>query len=223
LNRLKAHVVDFYEEVLPPGEFETKVERVDELVEKYKGRIWEMFARKYPAEIIAKHKGAWDAGREAAIQGDVIYQRQGPAEFAGEEEVAPFKPMARAAGPTQKILPPAAAAAAVVPAPVPAPAPVAAAAAAAVVPPPAPAPAAAAAPRAPVVPGIPVAGIPPLKKTLGPEGKRIAFRLVVATDATGARIFNMYNDATNEFVGVTTYKADGTPGVPPRFVPGFKF
>jgi hypothetical protein len=206
LNRLKAHVVDFYEEVLPREEFTAKLEMIDGLVEKYKGAIWNIFERKYPSDIIAKHRDAWKAGTEEAVKGDMVYQRAKPAEFAARndtDDAAPFKPLARPAGPSQKI---------------PAPALVAAAP-----PPPAASAPAAAAPLPairPVVPGTPVSGIPPRKVLFGP--KQINYRLEAAKDSTGNDIFNMYDFASNKFVG-TAGRQDGKPGRPIRPVPGWTF
>ena len=217
LNRLKAHVVDFYEEVLPPEEFEAKLDKVDGLVEKYKGAIWLKFAEKYPADVIAKHSDAWKAGAEEAVKGDVVYQRAGPAEIGKEDadDAAPFKPLAKPAGAVQKILLPAAA---LPPVPV----------AAAVPPPPPPVAAATPAPVAavlppiarPIVPGSPVSGIPPRKMIFGP--KQLNYRMESAKDSAGNDIFNMYEFESNRFVG-TAGRQDGKPARPIRAVPGWSF
>jgi hypothetical protein len=63
MQRLADHVRAFYKGVKASQD---QIDKVDDLVEKYKGGIWTRLENKYPADVVKKYAEAWKSGSEPA-------------------------------------------------------------------------------------------------------------------------------------------------------------
>ena len=105
MDRLKAHVASFYEEV---GASDEQLEKIDSIVEKYRGAIWNQIRaaaprRGYSMEMIDRHEAEWKVGVEASgpimIQRDAVAFAPDAAVLDEEVDAVPYKPVAVAAAP----------------------------------------------------------------------------------------------------------------------------
>jgi hypothetical protein len=76
MERLAEHVRAFYKEVKAS---QAQVDKVDDLVEKYKGGIWPALEKKYPADVVKKHADAWKKGEKPAAEPAAVAEPKAPA------------------------------------------------------------------------------------------------------------------------------------------------
>jgi hypothetical protein len=207
MERLKAHVVAFYED----NGREVDEEKIGRAIETYKGGIWDALRkmaekRDFDVEKIAKHEAEWRAGAAVPTAGLRIARDQDM--FAAEEgalpaeaEALPFKPIVQptASAPAAAAAPPPAAAAL----------------------PPVPPPAAAAPPPAPVAAA---AAPPPAKEILLKTGaKQLVYRAVPVIGANGkVASFNLFEKKSGTLAG-SMPAVDGKPAKPITRAAGWEF